>query len=205
MRYDADPMRDLAILFLHLITTIARLIGPGGARSIVAESLLAKHQLLIVNRSRERAPNLRTIDRIIAGLCAMLMRPNRIPRSAIILKPSTILGFHRTLVKRKYQLLFTPKIRVKPGPKGPSRELIESIIAMKQRNPNWGCPRIAQQISLVFGIDIDKDIVRRVLTCHYQSKPDGNGPSWLTFLGHMKESLWSVDMFRCESATLRSH
>ena len=86
MRYDADPMRDLAILFLHLITTVTRLFGPGGARSIVAESLLVKHQLLIVNRSRERAPNLRTSDRIIAGLCAMLMRPSRILRSAVILK-----------------------------------------------------------------------------------------------------------------------
>jgi transposase InsO family protein len=135
----------------------------------------------------------------------MLMRPDRILRSAVILKPSTILGFHRALVKRKYQLLFTPKSHGKPGPKGPSRELIDTIVAMKQRNPSWGCPRIAQQISLAFGIDIDKDIVRRVLARHYRPKPDDNGPSWLTFLGHMKDSLWSVDMFRCESATLRSH
>ena len=131
MRYDVDLMRDLAILFLHLITTVARLLGPGGARSIVAESLLIKHQLLIVNRSRERAPNLRTSDRIIAGLCAILMRPDRVVRSAVILRPSTILGFHRALVKRKYQFLFTPVTRGKPGPKGPSRELIETIVAMK--------------------------------------------------------------------------
>ena len=128
MRYDADPMRDLAILFLHLITTVTRLFGPGGARSIVAESLLVKHQLVIVNRSRERAPNLRTSERIIAGLCAMLMRPGRILRSAVILKPSTILGFHRALVKRKYQLLFTPKTRGKPGPKGPSREILIGVV-----------------------------------------------------------------------------
>jgi transposase InsO family protein len=205
MRYDADPMRDLAILFLHLITTVARLFGPGGARSIVAESLLVKHQLLIVNRSRERAPNLRSSDRIIVGLCAMLMRPGRILRSAIVLRVSTILSFHRALVKRKYRLLFTPKTRGRPGPKGPSCELINAIVAMKQRNPDWGCPKIAQQISLVFGIDIDKDVVRRVLARHYRPAPHGNGPSWLTFLGHMKDSLWSVDMFRCESATLRTH
>ena len=31
------------------------------------------------------------------------------------------------------------------------------------------------------------------------------GPSWLTFLGHSKDSLWSVDLFRCESLTLKSH
>jgi hypothetical protein len=62
-------MRDLAILVIHLIATIARLLLPGGARSIVSESLLLKHQPLILNRSRARAPNLRPIDRIIASLC----------------------------------------------------------------------------------------------------------------------------------------
>ncbi len=205
MRYDADPMRDLVILFLHLITTLTKLSGPDGVRSIVAESLLIKHQLLIVNRSRERAPNLYTLDRIIAGLCTILMCPDRILRSAVILKPSTIFGFHRALVKRKYRLLFTSKSRCKPGPNGSSRELREAMVATKQRNPNWGCPKIAQQISPAFGIDIDKDVFRRVLAPHYRPTPDSNGPSWLTFLGHMKDSLWSVDMFRCESATLRTH
>ncbi len=198
-------MRDLSILFVHLVATIARLLGPGGARSVVAESLLVKHQLLILNRSRERASNLCTSDRIVAGLCALLMCPKRVIQSAIVLRPSTILGFHSALVKRKYRLLFTPKSRGKPGPKGPSRELIQAVVAMKQRNPDWGCPKIAQQISLAFGIDIDKDVVRRVLARHYRPTPDGSGPSWLTFLGHMKDSLWSVDMFRCESATLRTH
>ena len=61
-------MRDLAILFIHLIVTISRLMHPGGARAVVAESLLVKHQLVILNRGRERAPNLRPTDRIIAGL-----------------------------------------------------------------------------------------------------------------------------------------
>ena len=51
-------MRDLAILFIHLIATIAKLIGPGGARAVVAESLLLKHQLIILNRGRQRALNL---------------------------------------------------------------------------------------------------------------------------------------------------
>ena len=35
-------MRDLAVLFIHLITTVARLAGPGGARSVVAESILVR-------------------------------------------------------------------------------------------------------------------------------------------------------------------
>jgi putative transposase len=76
---------------------------------------------------------------------------------------------------------------------------------MKQRNPTWGCPRIAQQIAWAFDIPIDKDVVRRILARHYRPGPDAGGPSWLTFLGHLKDSLWSVDLFRCESATLRTH
>jgi hypothetical protein len=64
-------VRDLAVLFLHLLATATRLAGPGGARSVVAESVLVKHQLLILNRSRKRAPNLRASDRVVAGLCAL--------------------------------------------------------------------------------------------------------------------------------------
>ena len=76
---------------------------------------------------------------------------------------------------------------------------------MKQRNPTWGCPRIAQQIALAFAIPIDKDVVRRILARHSRPEPASGGPSWLTFIGQLKDSLWSVDLFRCESATLRTH
>jgi transposase InsO family protein len=109
------------------------------------------------------------------------------------------------LENRKYRLLFSSKRRGKPGPKGPSNELIKVVVQMKDRNQSWGCPRIAQQIALAFGIQIDKDVVRRILASHYRPKPDAGGPSWLTLIGHLKNSLWSLDLFRCESATLRTH
>ena len=94
---------------------------------------------------------------------------------------------------------------MKPGPKGPSQEIIAAVVDMKQRNPSWGCPRIAQQITLAFGIPIDRDVVRRILAARYEPKPDSAGPSWLTVLGHAKDSLWSVDLFRCESAVLHTY
>jgi transposase InsO family protein len=198
-------MRHLVVLFVHFIATLARLLGPGGVRSLVAESLILKHQLLIVKRSRQRSPNLCTSDRILAGLMALLVRPTRLLRSAIVLKPSTLLGLHKALSKQKYRMLFSSNRRRKPGPKGPSAELIHAVVEMKQRNPNWGCPRIAQQIAVVFHIPMDKDVVRRILAHHYPPGQDSGGPSWLTFLGHMRDSLWSMDLFRCESAMLRTH
>jgi putative transposase len=198
-------MRDLAVPFLHLLATVARLVGPGGVRSVVAESVLVKHQLLILNRSRKRSPNLRFADRVVAGLCALLMRPGRLIRSAIVLKPSTLLSLHRALTQRKYRRLFSSTVPTKPGPKGPTQEVMAAVVDMKRRNPTWGCPRIAQQIALAFGIPINKDVVRRILAARYQPTPDAVGPSWLTVLGHAKDSLWSLDLFRCESAVLRTH
>jgi hypothetical protein len=41
-----------------------RVVRPGGVRAVVAESILTKHQLLILNRSRRRVPNLRMLDRL---------------------------------------------------------------------------------------------------------------------------------------------
>ena len=198
-------MRDLAVLFLHLLVTVARLAGPGGARSVVAESVLVKHQLLILNRTRKRSPNLRTADRVVAGFCALCMRPGRLIRSAIVLKPSTLLRLHRALIQRKYRRLFSSNRPTRPGPKGPSQDVIAAVVDMKQRNPTWGCPRIAHQITLAFDIPINKDVVRRILAARYRSTPDSAGPSWLTVLGHAKDSLWSLDLFRCESAALRTH
>jgi putative transposase len=136
-------MIHLLVLAVHLLSTIAKLVRPGGVRAVVAESLLLKQQLLISSRARRRAPNLNSFDRFLLGLGS----------------------------------LFVPV----------------------------GCPRIAQEIARAFGIDIDKDTVRRVLAKHYRPEAGTDGPSWLSFIGHMKDSLWSVDLFRCESIVLRSH
>ena len=198
-------MMELLILFAHLLTTIARVPGPGGAKTIVADSLLMKQQLLIIHCSRRRAPNLSALDRFMPGFWPLFVSTRHLQRAAVIIRPATLLNFHRLLQQRKYRQLYSSGRKGKPGPKGLSPELIQAIVALKRRTPRFGCPRIAQQINKAFGTDIDKDVVRRVLATHYRPGSGGGGPSWLTFLGHMQDSLWSVDLFRCESILLQSH
>ena len=62
--------------------------------------------------------------------------------------------------------------------------------------------RIALEIAHAFGIEVNKDIV---LAKYLQPRSGNDGPSWLTFIGQTKDSLWSVDFFRCESILLKSH
>src|SRR5271170_5045309 len=181
-------MSNLVILFIHFLVTLARLLGPGGARSLVAESLYPQAPTLDRDSLTATIAEFVHVGPHPRRLMALLVRPTRLLRSAIVLKPSTLLALHKAMSKQKYRVLFSENRRRKPGPKGASAELIRAVVEMKQRNPSWGCPRIAQQIAWAFHIQIDKDVVRRILGHHYRPGQPSGGPSWLTFLGHMKDS-----------------
>jgi putative transposase len=206
LTYAVSRMKDLLLALLHLAVMTAKLVGPGGVRAVIAENLLLKQQLIVLRRARQRAPNLTLSDRLLCGFGSLFLSPGRIRKVAIGVRPSTLLAFHQALVRRKYHRLFSsilcPK---KPGPKGPGEALIQAIVELKSRNPRFGCPRIARIISHTFGVDIDKNVVHRVLSKHYRHVPGGTGPSWLSFIGHTTDSLWSVDLFRCESIVLKSY
>ena len=155
----------------------------------MAETLLLKQQLIVLRRGRRRAPNLTLSDRLLCGFGSLFLSPGRIRKLAIVARPSTLLAFHAALVRRKYRRLFSSRPRPKkPGPKGPSAALIQAIVELKSRNPQFGCPRIAHILTRTFGVDVDKNVVSRVLAKHYRPRSGGNGPSWLSFIGHTTNS-----------------
>ncbi|MEZ4744371.1 MAG: transposase [Bdellovibrionota bacterium] len=156
-------------------------------------------------KSRKRAPDLKPMDRFVMGLFSFFLCKDQLYKIAVILKPATILKYHQALVKRKYSLLYSAKTRKNLDPKGPGDELIKLILEIKGNNPSFGCPRIADIVNNSFGSDIEPEVVRRVLIKHYRPKGGVSGPSWLTFIGMMKDSLWSMDLFVCESSTLKTH
>ena len=76
------------------------------------------------------------MDRIVLGLTTLFVSPRRIAKLGAFVKPATLLKFHKALVDHKYRLLFSSsQPRRKPGPKGPSAELVAAIVALKARNP----------------------------------------------------------------------
>lgn len=100
-------VRDLLVLAIHLVVTFAKLLRLVGVRAIGAESLALKHQVLISNRFRHRAPNLTARDRLILGLITLFVNPRRIPKLGALVKPATLFKFHKALVERKYRRLFS--------------------------------------------------------------------------------------------------
>ena len=178
---------SILLLLIHVLTTLAQRVGPGGIKGIIAESVLLKHQQLIAHRAGGKTPRLTTADRFLCGFLVLFLHPRRIQKAAVVLKTATLAKFRRALLSRNYHPLFATRKNGKPGPKGPSDDLVRMIVEMKKRNTRFGCPRIAQQINKAFGLNIDKDVVRRVLVKHYRPKPSDGGPSWLTFFRHTVE------------------
>ena len=198
-------MKQFFILIFYFLRAVLILLKPFGAKVLVAENIHLRKQLIVISQRRKRAPNLSLWDRLGFAFLTALIGPKRLTRIAIIIKPSMLIKFHKALIKRKYSLLFSNKSRRKPGPAGPSQALINAILEMKKRNPRFGCRRIAMQISNQFGATINKDVVWRVLLKHFKPTSNDSGSSWLTFIGQMKNNLWSVDFFRCESILLKTH
>ena len=117
---------------------------------------------------------------------------------------STVLGLHRALVNRKYSHLFSNKRAKRPGPNGPSPELIKLVVEIKTKNPRYGCPKIALLVSKLLGEEISEQTIRRILRKYFRSAP-GSGPSWLNAIGTAKDVLWSLDLFWVESIRLQTH
>ncbi len=68
---------------MDLICLLLRLPKAGGAMGLVAEVLLLRQQLLVLTRGKKKCPPLSTTDRLVMGLCTLVMAPKRIGKSAI--------------------------------------------------------------------------------------------------------------------------
>ena len=139
-------MKLIALISSYIVLCL-RLLSRGGVRAVAAENMVLRQQLITLSRNQKRATRLTFFEKITFGLFASMISARRLIRIAIILKPATLLKFHKALVNRKYRLLFSNKSSRKPGPKGPDEKIIHLILEMKQRNPSYGYRRIAMQIA----------------------------------------------------------
>jgi putative transposase len=170
-----------------------------------AEHILVRQQLLAIRRTRTKAPRLTSLDRVVFAITSLFVSSRRLPRLSIVVAHSTLLEFHRVLVKRKYSRIFSNRKTRKPGPKGPSTGLIKLIVDIKTKNPRYGCPKIALLVSKILDVSVDEHLVRRVLRKFLARLSSGSGPSWLSRIGSDKDVLWSMDLFCCESILLQTH
>lgn len=161
------------------------------------EVLVLRHQLAVLKRQVSR-PRLRQRDRLLmAALSRMLPRERW---SAFLVRPQTLLRWHRELVRRKW----TYRHRSTGGRPPIAQDVQDLIVRMAGENPRWGCMRIRGELAKL-GITISATAIRTVLRRHgLGPAPRRSGPTWSEFLRVQAKGIIAVDFFTVETVWLHT-
>jgi hypothetical protein len=159
------------------------------------ELLVLRHQLVVLGR-QERRPMLRPADRALFAALARLLPPRR--RHGLVVRPQTLLRWHRELVRRKW----TQPRRSRGRPPVEDR-IGQLVLRFARENPGWGYPRIAGEL-LKLGLRVSPSTIRRILLANQLGPaPRRSGPSWRQFLRQQATTIIACDFFTVETLSLR--
>ena len=161
-------------------------------RSLALENLALRQQLAVLQRSVKRS-RLSNVDR---GFWVLLRRFwTDWARVLIIVKPETVVRWHRSGFKRYWTW---KSRRRRPGRPGVAPEVRELIRDMCRANPLWGAPRVHGELAKL-GISISQAAVSKYMI-HHRRPPS---QTWRSFLDNHVKDLVSVDFFTLPTATFR--
>jgi transposase InsO family protein len=159
--------------------------------SLIAENLALRQQLAVLRRKTKR-PLLVPVDRAFWILLSRVW--SRWSESLAIVKPETVIGWHRRGFARFWA--WKPR-RVGRPPIKP--EIVELIVRMATENPHWSRRRIAQELAKL-GVRVDKNTVAK-----YMPKPRGRprrpSQTWATFIRNHLAGTLAIDFFTVPTVT----
>jgi hypothetical protein len=169
------------------------------------EILLLRRQLAIYERRQARAPQLSRGEKltlIVLGtkLKAQTGRTIKAMGDVIrIVKPATLFGWHRALVRCKW----TYRHRKAGRPR--TDQEIEQLVLRLARENDWGYERIEGEL-LKLGYDISHETVGNILQRHgIPPAPEREpSPSWRHLMTHYKDQLLACDFFTVETLFLHT-
>ena len=66
-------MPEVIELLIHSFVSTIKLLRPGGVKVLMAETMIMKQQLIVMNRGKKRSPKLATADRFLFGILAIMV------------------------------------------------------------------------------------------------------------------------------------
>jgi transposase InsO family protein len=189
------------VLFAFVYLLLCRMIRPiRGSDSTFddkVELAVLRHQLAVVKRQVGR-PALCHRDRLFMALMSRVLPRDR--WSSFLVTPSTLLRWHRELVRRKW----TFRRRSISGRPPISPEVRDLILRFARENPRWGCVRIGGELAKL-GIKVSTSKIRGLLRASgLGPAPRRGGPTWGQFLRAQARGILGVDFFTVETAFLQT-
>src|SRR3990172_11280954 len=185
----------LSLFYLLVRRALGTARRPTDERDI--ELLVLRHQVKVLQRQVKR-PRLHRLDRLLLAAASRAM-----PRglwSSFVVRPETLLRWHRELVRRKW----TYKRRGRPGRPPIEPQVRHLILRLGRENPRWGYQRIRGEL-LKLGIRISTTTVRTILLRHgLHPAPRRAGPTWTEFLRSQAAGILATDFFTVQTIRLKT-
>jgi len=170
------------------------------------EIALLRQQLRVLERKLDSKPSLSRPEKLmLLALSNRLKRVNhnwrdRLRQCLLLVKPDTLLKWHRQLVRRKWTFQ-SPNLGGRPRLNAALEALIVRLV---RENPRSGLTKIADEL-LKLGYAVDRTTIRNVMRRHHlPPAPERGRSSWRTFLNHYQTQMLACDFFTVETITLQT-
>jgi len=189
----------LSLFLSPLYVFIARLTCDDRDRLI----LVLRQQVLILQRQQAgRRQTLTRTERLALVLACAGVARQRLLDVLMIVRPETLVRWHRQIVRRHWRLL-SRRQRGRPQVDPEAERL---VLRLAQENPRWGYTKIAGEMRKLGFRRFGRTTVRRILSQNglARSPCRRRELSWAEFLGHYERFIWACDFFTVTTATLRT-
>ena len=180
----------LTLLFQVIIKILFRFFIKN---DLERENMILRKENQILKR-KQKKPNIRNIDRCF--FISIYRVYKELLDELVIVKPATILAWHRKLSKKKWDYS-----NRKQGRPPISEETKKLIIEIKKNNPRWGCRKIKGELKKL-GIRVSKDTILKVLRKNGfppDKKDYRSRLSWHDFIKSHYQRFWACDFFMIET------
>ena len=159
------------------------------------EIVVLRHQLSVLQRQVKR-PVFRPADRAFLAAASRILARDR--WRSFLVRPETLLRWHRQIVARKWTRPHRP-----PGRPALDPEIRDLILQLARENPRWGCQRIRGEL-LKLGIRVSATTVATLLRRHGLGPAPRPGPTWGEFLRQQAAGILACDFFTVETIRLKT-
>ena len=186
----------LRFVFL-LITRTATWLGLSRREETwrIAEILILRHQLVVLQRRQPGRPGLNWADRALLAIMLGVLPKARRQGLRLLVTPDTILRWHRDIVRRRWA---ARSMRGKTGRPATRRNIKTLVLRLARENPEWGYRRLHGELAGL-GVKIAASTVWEILKkAGIDPAPRRSALTWSQFLRSQAEAILACDFFTAD-------